>query len=235
MKLSVVIACYNEENYIKEVIEHCLDCKAPACIDSREIIVVNDASIDGTKSILEKLKNHPQVQVLHLDINRGKGFCLRKGFDIASGDIVLVQDADLEYDPRENFENLLQPFCHNPEIAVVFGSRFLKSRWPSGMRWPNLLVNYLLALTVNLFYGASISDEATCYKVIYRRHLGAMKLRSERFEFCPEFTSKVLKLGLRMVEVPITYHARTTNQGKKIRFTDAFHAMYVLIRERLSR
>ena len=229
MKLSIIIPVYNENILIREIINRCLEAKIPDEFTSREIIVVDDGSTDGTTELLKPFKNNQSVILHHSYINHGKGCALRVGFQISSGDVLLVQDGDLEYEPNHNFHNLLLPFVDNPEIDVVYGSRFLNTRWPDGMKFPNLVANYLFSWIVLLLYRYKLSDEATCYKVFRKRVLEYFPLISKKFEFCPEFTAKIIKSKLKIVEVPIIYHGRDHFEGKKIKAIDGIICIWTLI------
>jgi glycosyltransferase involved in cell wall biosynthesis len=230
-KVSVVIPVYNEALAITEVLRRV--CKAPLPEDfESEIIVVDDGSTDHTIETIEEFKlEHPEyagrVRIHESLINHGKGAALRAGFKIAAGDIVLVQDGDLEYSPAD-YPQLLEPF-RDPEVQVVYGSRFFHGR-PRGMKLPNLVANRILSLTTTLLYGQHITDEATGYKVFRRSVLDRFQLSSRRFEFCPEFTGNVLKAGFRIHEVPIHYDPRGILEGKKIKASDGFVAIWWLLK-----
>lgn len=227
MKLSVIIPIYNERTTIHEVLER-LE-RVPL---DKEIVVVDDGSSDGSLEYLQERAEGggaPIVLVTHAQ-NRGKGAAIRSGLAHATGEVVIIQDADLEYDPME-IPALLAPI-ESGEADVVYGSRFLGT--VRGMRWPYRLANSLLTLTTNLLYGAGISDEATGYKLFRRSVLDRIELRCEGFSFCPEVTAKVLKLGVEIHERPIhSYVARYLD--KKISWHDGFAAVWVLLRERFRR
>ena len=227
VKLSVLIPVYNEAPYIEEVLRAVRSIQLPEGV-STEIICVDDGSLDGTGEILDRFNN--LIKVHHSVLNFGKGTAIRIGLSFATGDIILIQDADLEYNPND-YWSLIRPIISG-EADVVYGSRFLGKI--ENMRLPNRLANYLLTLTVRLLYGQKITDEATCYKVFRADVVKGFELKCRRFEFCPEVTAKLSKKGYRIVEVPIHYRARTTNEGKKIRWMDGVSAFWTLLRYRFS-
>jgi glycosyltransferase involved in cell wall biosynthesis len=225
LKISIIIPVYNEVNVLPMVIDRVRKAALPeGC--TKEIIVVDDGSTDGTTEILDRYRE--VVMVHHSVENFGKGAALRIGIRMATGDIVLVQDGDLEYDPAD-YIKVLQPLVRG-EAQVVYGSRFLGDM--KGMKWANWLANKLLTGTANLLFNAGITDEATAYKAFRIEVLRAMRLRCIRFEFCPEVTAKVRRLGYAIHEVPISYNARGILEGKKIRWQDGFEAMWTLWRYR---
>jgi glycosyltransferase involved in cell wall biosynthesis len=225
-RVSIVIAVYNEAPYIAAVLDAVRAATLPPGVE-REVVCVNDGSNDGTDAILDGYGD--QIVVHHSPKNGGKGVALRLGLERATGDLILIQDADLEYDPAD-YTALLAPLLDG-RAEVVYGSRFLGEC--RGMRWPNRLVNLVLAWLVRVLYRQPITDEATCYKAFRADVLHAIPLRCQRFEFCPEVTAKLSRRGHRIVEVPIRYQARTTNQGKKIRWTDAVVAVWTLLKYRV--
>lgn len=225
IKLSVLIPVYNEAPYIEKVLDTVRNVELPEGLDT-EIICVDDGSLDGTSETLDRFRD--TVTVHHSVLNFGKGTAVRIGIKLATGDLTLIQDADLEYDPNE-YWSLIRPIVTG-EADVVYGSRFLGKI--ENMRFINWLANRALSLTVRLLYGQKITDEATCYKVFRTDVLKSLELRCCRFEFCPEVTAKLCKKGYRIVEVPIHYRARTTNEGKKIRWTDGIMAFWTLVRYR---
>lgn len=223
MKLSVVIPVYNEAKTILAVLQMLR--QVPV---EKEVIVVDDGSSDGTRELIESLQGNGIRAFFH-DSNRGKGAALRTGFQHATGDLVVVQDGDLEYDPND-FPKLIAPIV-NGEANVVYGSRILNPENAMSYfsyYWGGRLVTWV----TNLLYGSRITDEPTCYKVFRRDLLLDLRLTCEGFDFCPEVTAKVLKRGERIVEVPISYRPRKIGEGKKIRWTDGLAAVWVLIRER---
>jgi dolichol-phosphate mannosyltransferase len=196
-----------------------------------ELVLVDDCSNDGTTEILEREKGKPDTIVLRHDVNRGKGAAIRTGLAASNGDIVLIQDADLEYNPEE-IPALIQPIIDG-RGKVVFGSRFMGR--VEKMKLPNRIANHLLAGFVWVLYGYRLTDEATAYKVFDGDLLRSIPLNCERFEFCPEITAKVLRRGEHIVEVPINYQARTFEEGKKIGWRDFIEAVYTLGRYRFWR
>ncbi len=220
VKLSVVIPAFNERNTIREALS-----RVRALDADVEIVVVDDASTDGTAEILEA---EPGVVLVRHERNQGKGAAIRTALARVTGDVVAIQDADLEYDPQDLLR-LMAPIAAG-EARVVYGSRFLRGRPP--MRPANYACNRLLAWTTNILYGARITDEATCYKVFDAALLRSIPLTCRRFEFCPEVTAKVRKRGERILELPITYSPRSYDSGKKIRWWDGVEALWTLAKFR---
>jgi dolichol-phosphate mannosyltransferase len=229
LKLSVLIPVHNEESTIEEVVRRVSEVDLDGM--EREIIIIDDASTDGTAGKLEQYRGRPDLVLLSHGANRGKGAAIRTGIASITGDIVIIQDADLEYDPSE-YPELVAPIVEG-EADVVYGSRF-KGR-AEDMAFPNLVANKILAWATTLLFFRRVTDEATCYKVFRADLLRSFDLECERFEFCPEVTAKTLKGGHRLVEVPITYHARTVEAGKKIGMRDGFEALWTLVRFRFRR
>jgi glycosyltransferase involved in cell wall biosynthesis len=225
MKLSVVIPVYNEKTTIAEVIHRV---QAVDVGMEKEILVVDDGSTDGTRDILEKLASGPIKVVLH-EKNKGKGCALHTGFSQAEGDIVLVQDADLEYDPRD-YPKLLEPILDG-RADVVYGSRFLGGPHRVLFFW-HYVGNRLLTACCNMLSNLNMTDMETCYKVFKRELLQKIRLKSERFGFEPEITIKVAKLKCRVYEVPISYSGRDYAEGKKIGWKDGVAAFFHMIRYR---
>jgi len=224
MKLSVVIPIFNEKYTIAEILR-----KVQSTRLASEIILVDDGSTDGTREILQSLDPSPDLIVLYHEKNRGKGAALRSGFQKASGDVILVQDADLEYNPAE-YPALLEPIeCGQAD--VVYGSRFLGSKRRVAMFW-HMVANQLLTLATNVLYNSILSDMETGYKVFRGDLLRSVRLRSNRFDFEPEITAKVLKRKARLFEVPISFNPREYDQGKKINLRDAFTAIWALVKYR---
>jgi glycosyltransferase involved in cell wall biosynthesis len=224
MNLSVVIPVYNEVNHIGEILKRVKATKLPI-----EIIVVDDGSQDGTRAILQELDGKEKVHVILHDRNRGKGAAVVTGVKAAQGDILLIQDADLEYDPRD-YPTLLQPIQEGV-AEVVYGSRFLGGPHRVAMFW-HMVANRLLTFMTNVLYNTILTDMETGYKVFRREVIDGMKIRSKRFNFEPEFTAKVLKRSYRIYEVPISFNPRDYSQGKKIKLKDAFEAVWALVKYR---
>jgi dolichol-phosphate mannosyltransferase len=225
-KVSVVIPVYNEAPAVAELLRRV--CKAPLPADfEMEVVVVDDGSTDRTMAtIREFLAEHSEyadrLKIHESLINHGKGAALRAGFKIAAGEVILVQDGDLEYSPSD-YPKLLEPF-RDADVQVVYGSRFLDGM-PKGMKLRNLVANLVLSAATTILYGQRVTDEATGYKVFRRRVLDRFELACRRFEFCPEFTGNVLKAGFRIHEVPISYEPRGILEGKKIKASDGFVAV----------
>jgi glycosyltransferase involved in cell wall biosynthesis len=230
LKLSVIVPVYNEYNNIDAVIQAIKAAPLPEQVEAMELILVDDGSNDGTAEKLEKYKNDKTIIVHSSPANFGKGTATRTGLTYVTGDVTLIQDADLEYDPND-YAALLQPIIDG-RAEVVYGSRFLRGRRPEGMAWPNWLANQLLKITANILYGARLTDEATAYKMFKTEIIKALNLKARRFEFCPEVTAKILKKGCQIVEAPISYKGRTTAEGKKIKWQDGFSALWTLVKYR---
>lgn len=225
-KLSVVIPVYNERGTIREVIARVRELPLQT-----EIIVVDDCSTDGTAEWLRTLEGAPGLRLIFKPVNEGKGAALRAGFAEATGDVVVVQDADLEYDPRD-LPQLLQPIVSG-EADVVYGSRFLGEELRD-KSWLHRLVNRVLTGASNLFTGLRLTDMETCYKVFRRQVIQGLPLHQSRFGFEPEVTARLARLGCRVVERPVGYHARGYAEGKKIGVADAFNALYCVVRYSLA-
>ncbi|MGE3154074.1 MAG: glycosyltransferase family 2 protein [Nitrospiraceae bacterium] len=225
MKISVVIPVFNELATIDEIVS-----RVQQVPFEKEIIIVDDGSTDGTRAHLEVLKRRSEVRVLLHECNRGKGAALRTGFEAASGDVVIVQDADLEYDPAD-YPILLRPI-QDGHADVVYGSRFLGGPHRVLFFW-HYVGNKMLTLLSNALSNLNLSDMEVCYKVFKREVLKGLPLRSNRFGFEPEFTMKVAKRGYRIYEVPVSYRGRTYQEGKKITWKDGLAAIYTIIRFRL--
>jgi len=230
MKISILIPVYNECLTLPLVIQRVLAAPLPHGSE-KEVIVIDDGSTDGTTEFLHQYKESPLVVVHHSVVNFGKGAALRVGIAKATGDIILIQDGDLEYDPKD-YLKILEPIVTG-HAKVVYGSRFLAS--VRGMKWAHWLANKMLTWASNLLYGAHITDEATAYKAFDREVIDAIRLRCMRFEFCPEVTAKVLRLGYEIAEVPISYDPRGILEGKKIRWQDGVEALWTLVRLRGAR
>jgi glycosyltransferase involved in cell wall biosynthesis len=224
-KLSVVIPVYNEERWIREVIRRVQAVDIP-----KEIIIVDDCSKDSTREILKTMTDD-NIRIFLQEENQGKGAALRRGFSEATGDVVIVQDADLEYDPAE-YPKLLQPIMEN-KADVVYGSRFIGESHRVLYFWHSVC-NRMLTLLSNMFTNLNLTDMETCYKVFRREVLQGINLKSNRFGFEPEITAKIAKRRpcWRVYEIPISYSGRTYEEGKKIGLRDAFNALWCIIRYR---
>ncbi len=230
--LSVIIPAYNEAATVVSVLEAVI-----AAAYVKQVIVVNDGSTDGTGDILATWNGREgagyRVEVVHHPMNRGKGAAIRTGVARACGQVVLVQDADLEYDPID-YPALVEPILAR-EADVVYGSRYLRQDPASPLPWtPNRACVVLLNLMVRVLYGQRITDEATCYKALRVEVIRALDLRCERFEFCPEVTAKVSRMGLKISERPIHYRPRSYSEGKKIGWRDGIEAIATLLRWRFA-
>jgi dolichol-phosphate mannosyltransferase len=225
MQVSIVIPIYNEEELIEAVLE-----RVRALPFDKQLILIDDHSADRTPEILAaQKKQHPDTLVFTHTVNQGKGAAIRTGIGHATGDIVIIQDADLEYQPEE-IPSVLQPIIDG-RTNVAYGSRFLGAT--HGMRLPNRVANYLLALLTSVLYFHRITDEATAYKAFRREIIQSIPLTCKRFEFCPEVTAKVLRRGENIIEVPVTYTARTFEEGKKIGWPDFIVAVWTLLKNRI--
>ena len=226
MKLSIIIPCYNESNTILSLIE----AVKQSPVKNKEIIIVDDGSKDGTRDILSSLKD-PEVRTIFHKSNQGKGAALRTGFREATGDICIVQDADLEYDPQE-FPVVIQPIIEG-KADVVFGSRFQSGRPHRVVYFWHRIGNGVLTLMSNFFTDLNLSDMETCYKAFRREIIQSINIRENRFGFEPEVTAKVAKMNLRIYEVGISYYGRTYDEGKKIGWKDGFRAIYCILKYNL--
>ena len=226
MKLSIIIPCYNESSTIVSLI----NAVKQSPVTDREIIVVDDGSKDGTRDILDQLSD-PEVRVIFHKANQGKGAALRTGFQEATGDICIVQDADLEYDPRE-FPLVIQPIVEG-KADVVFGSRFQSGRPHRVVYFWHRIGNGVLTLMSNFFTDLNLSDMETCYKAFRREVIQSINIRENRFGFEPEVTAKIAKMNLRIYEVGISYYGRTYDEGKKIGWKDGVRAVYCILKYNL--
>ena len=225
-KVSVIVPVFNERNTLPEILRRMRTVELPDGIE-REIIVVDDGSSDGTRDVLKQLGDSTVRVVMH-ENNRGKGAAVRTGFAHATGDYVLIQDADLEYDP-EDWPKLMTPVLRG-KARVVYGSRFTGER--RNMLFLHWIGNRALSLTTNILYNTTLSDMETCYKLIDRSIINSLDLRADRFDFEPEITAKILKRGIRIYEVPISYTGREFDEGKKITWRDGFAALWTLVKYR---
>ena len=224
MKLSVIIPIFNEKDTLQEIIKRVQNTDL-----SYEIVLIDDGSIDGTRDIVKEFQGKEGFKVVLHEKNQGKGAAVRSGFDVATGDIFLIQDADLEYDPRD-YPALLKPIEEGLS-EVVYGSRFLGASRRVAMFW-HMVANKLLTLFTNILYDTILTDMETGYKVFKRHVVENMPLHAKRFEFEPEFTAKILKRNYRIFEVPITFNPRDYDEGKKIGLSDAFEAIWALVKYR---
>lgn len=230
MKVSVVMPCFNEIRTIETVIQKVLAVELPC---DREIIIVDDGSSDGTRDYLRTLTSHDEIKVVFHEVNRGKGAALRIGFAHATGDIITIQDADLEYDPND-YPKLLKPILDG-KADVVYGSRFVGGDCHRVLYFWHLVGNKFLTLLSNMFTNLNLTDMEVCYKVFKKSILDKIELREERFGFEPEFTAKISRLDCAIYEVGVSYYGRTYAEGKKINWRDGVRAIYVILKYGLAR
>ena len=223
MMLSVIIPCFNEVNTLISL----LDAVKSSGVKNQEIIVVDDCSTDGTREILKSLTDS-DIKIFYHDMNKGKGAALRTGFKNATGDICIVQDADLEYDPKE-FQIVIDPIVEN-KADVVFGSRFQSGRPHRVVYFWHRVGNGVLTLLSNFFTDLNLSDMETCYKAFRTEVIKSIDINENRFGFEPEITAKISKKNLRIFEVGISYYGRTYDEGKKIGWKDGIRAIYCILK-----
>ena len=228
-KLSVIIPCFNEEHHIGMLIEKVYAVTLNNHLE-KELIIVNDGSTDGTHDILKKLSiQHSSIVILNHDTNMGKGAAVRTAFSKITGDFVIIQDADLEYDPAD-YNRLLQPILDN-RADVVYGTRFTGNEPKRKLVFLHTTGNKFLTFLSNIFTGLSLTDMETCYKVFKAGIIRGINIKENRFGFEPEITAKINKIkNIRVLEVPIAYEARTYASGKKIKWTDGFHAVWCILK-----
>ncbi len=224
MKISVIIPAYNEQATIREIIKRV---QKTGLVD--EILVVDDGSQDGTRDILSELQERGEIRTVFHEKNQGKGAAVTTGFRHASGDVFIIQDADLEYDPRD-YPELFRPL-EEGLADVVFGSRFLGAARRPTLFW-HMVANKLLTLMTNILYDNILTDMETGYKVFRREVVADLTIHARRFDFEPEFTAKILKRKIRIFEVPITFNPRDYSEGKKIKLQDAIVAVWTLLKYR---
>src|SRR6266516_4858372 len=229
MKISIVIPCYNEKNTIENIIE----AVHSAPIENKEIIVVDDCSGDGTRAVLEEKVSRLVDQIIYHPVNRGKGAALRSGFAAASGDIILVQDADLKYSP-DDYPVLLEPLVSGKADAVL-GSRFMGGRPHRVLFFWHMVGNRFLTLLSNIFTNLNLTDVETGYKAFKASVIKSIELEEDRFGVEPEIIAKLAQRGCRVYEVGISYSGRTYREGKKINWKDGIRAVYAIVKYNVQR
>ena len=227
-KVSILIPVYNEFNHLEKLLEKVEEADFAGM--EKEIILIDDYSTDGTRELLKSMES--KYKVLYHNVNQGKGAALRTGFSAVTGDIAVIQDADLEYDPKD-YTGVLKLIL-NGEADVAYGSRFLDLTDSKTVVKVNFLANKVLTLMTNILFGAKLTDMETCYKAFKTEFIQNVQIRSDRFDFEPEITAKVFKKHARLKEFPISYHGRTFEEGKKITWKDGIHAVMALIKFRFT-
>ena len=222
--LSIVIPCYNDKASIRTIVDKVRE----APVAHKEIIIVDDCSTDGTSEVLDTEIAPLVSKVIHQKQNGGKGAALHTGFAAATGDIVIIQDADMEYDPNE-YARVIEPIC-NDEADVVYGSRFAETKRYDDAYKQNIAANLFLTRLSNLFTGLKLTDMETCYKAFRREIIQSIELKEKRFGFEPEITAKLASCKVRMAEVPISYYPRKVEEGKKINWKDGVRAIYCIVK-----
>ncbi|MDD5748056.1 MAG: glycosyltransferase family 2 protein [Actinomycetota bacterium] len=225
-KLSIIMPAYNENSTIEEAVQRSLSVDLQGI--ELELIVVDDGSTDGTTRILQSLEPRENMTILHHEKNKGKGAAVRTALPYVTGEVVVIEDADLELEP-ESYPRLMEPILKD-EADVVFGSRFKGN--VRGMTWFSKLGNRVVSLIASILFLEWVSDEATCYKMFRTEVIRSFKLKCTGFEFCPEVTAKTLKNKYRYVEVPVNYNGRPRSSGKKVRLRDGWHAIWTLVKYR---
>ena len=227
-RITVLVPIFNEVNTLKIILKKIEE--ADFCGLEKEIILIDDFSTDGTREILEELKNENKYKIFYHEKNQGKGAALRTGLKHVTGDIVVIQDADLEYDPVD-YKPLVQLILDN-KADVAYGSRLTGSKPSRSFMFTHLVGNKLLTLMTNILYNTTLTDMETCYKAFRAEFIKDVEIKSNKFDFEPEITAKVLKKGARLYELPISYYGREYAEGKKITWKDGFHAIFALIKYR---
>ena len=230
MKLSIIVPCYNEQGTIKEILDKIQNLKLSV---TKEIIIVDDNSNDGTEEILENYKKNQNIKILRHLKNQGKGSAVKTAKEYVTGEIIIIQDADLEYDPND-FSKLIKPILEK-KFKVVYGSRVLNQKRYNAKGFTSKLRvfgNHVLTIISNILNEQKLTDAHTCYKVFDKEVFDKINLEEKDFAFCPEVTTKISKLGYEIIEVPINYNGRSYDEGKKIRLIDAFKALKTLIKYR---
>lgn len=227
MKISIIVPAYNEEKTVTKVLERLVAFRVLGW--TKEIVVVNDASTDKTLALVKDFTKKERIVLLEHSVNQGKGAAIQTGLSAATGDYVIIQDADLEYDPND-ITKLLAVAKSNPRTAI-YGSRFSGD---SGDVWWHRIGNWILTITTNLLFGCQLTDMETCYKLIPRDFFHKIRIVSKRFDFEPEITSKLIRMGAKIIEVPISYQKRGYDEGKKIGWKDAVMTIVTLIKFRFA-